>query len=319
MTGTYDIVDVAGGLRFPEGPIALSDGSVLVTEIARGALSVVTDDGYVSVVASTGGGPNGAAIGPDGLVYVCNNGGAVHHERDGLLHPGTLTEAINQGPDYSGGRVERVDLDTGEVEVLFRDVGGVPIRHANDIVFDDTGGFWASDTGKTRSRDRDRAGVIYASPAPEEGTGYRASEVLFPVDGANGLGLSPDGGTLYVAESHSARLSAWDLEGPGSVKVNDSRRLTKRILAALVDGSTVDSLAVDSEGNIAVATIGRGGISVFDPHGTLVEFIPTQDPYTTNICFGGPDLRTAYVTCAGTGRLLRMQWPVSGLPLAFNR
>jgi gluconolactonase len=319
MTGTYDIVDVAGGLRFPEGPIALSDGSVLVMEIARGALSVVTGDGHVTVVASTGGGPNGAAIGPDGLVYVCNNGGAVHHERDGLLHPGTPTEAINQGPDYSGGRIEQVDLDTGDVEVLLRDVGGIPIRHANDIVFDETGGFWVSDTGKTRSRDRDRAGVIYATPAPGQDIGYRTSEVIFPVDGANGLGLSPDGSVLYVVESHSARLSAWDLEGPGSIKGTTGRRATKRILAALLDGSTLDSLAVDSDGNIAVATIGRGGISVFDPQGKTVEFIPTRDPYTTNICFGGPDLRTAYVTCAGTGRLLRMQWPVPGLPLAFNR
>jgi gluconolactonase len=320
MTNTYEITDVAGGLRFPEGPVALADGSVLVTEIAAGRLCRVTPDGQVAVVATVGGGANGAAIGPDGLVYVCNNGGSVHHMRDGLMHPGTETEFFNQGPDYSGGRVERVDLDDGRIEVLFRDVDGIPILSANDIIFDDTGGFWVTDTGKTRRRERDRAGVIYASPAPDQPSGYRATEALFPLEGANGVGLSADGSTLYIAESHSARLRSWRLAGPGAFEVNErGRPVTGRILVALLDGSTFDSLAVDSEGNIAVATIGRGGISVFDPSGALVEFIPTNDPYTTNICFGGPDLRTAYITCAGTGRLLQLRWPVPGLPLAFNR
>jgi len=65
---------IAEGLRFPEGPIAMADGSVLLVEIARGTLSRVRD-GRVEVVADLGGGPNGAAIGPDGACYVCNNGG----------------------------------------------------------------------------------------------------------------------------------------------------------------------------------------------------------------------------------------------------
>jgi gluconolactonase len=69
------IRELATGLLFPEGPVALDDGSVLLVEIARGTLSRVTTDGRVQVVADLGGGPNGAAIGPDGAVYICNNGG----------------------------------------------------------------------------------------------------------------------------------------------------------------------------------------------------------------------------------------------------
>ena len=64
-------------LEFPEGPIWMPDGSVLVVEIKRGTLSRVSPDGTVSVVADLGGGPNGAAIGPDGAAYV-GTGGAVH-------------------------------------------------------------------------------------------------------------------------------------------------------------------------------------------------------------------------------------------------
>ena len=69
------IREIASGLRFPEGPIAMADGSVVLVEIARGTLSRVTPAGKVEVIAELGGGPNGAALGPDGKVYVCNNGG----------------------------------------------------------------------------------------------------------------------------------------------------------------------------------------------------------------------------------------------------
>ena len=67
---------MAEGLEFPEGPIAMGDGSVILTEIHRGTLTRVWPNGRTEVVAQTGGGPNGAAIGPDGAVHVTNNGGA---------------------------------------------------------------------------------------------------------------------------------------------------------------------------------------------------------------------------------------------------
>src|SRR5258706_1117807 len=73
MDMTYELV--AEGLKFPEGPIAMADGSIVLVEIRRGTLSRVTPDGRIEVVAELGGGPNGAAIGPDGAAYVCNNGG----------------------------------------------------------------------------------------------------------------------------------------------------------------------------------------------------------------------------------------------------
>ena len=92
---------VAEGLKFPEGPIAMDDGSVILVEIARGTLTRVLPDGKTEVIAELGGGPNGAALGPDGAVYVCNNGGFTWIEAGPLLFPG------DEAPDYSGGRIER--------------------------------------------------------------------------------------------------------------------------------------------------------------------------------------------------------------------
>lgn len=310
--------EVIGGLQFPEGPVALSSGSVLVTEIRRGTLTEVRPNGTAHIVARLGGGPNGAAIGPDGSVYVCNNGGSVWHERDGITYSGTPEEDINQTADYSGGRIEIVDLTDGSVRVALTECEGRSLRAPNDLVFDESGGFWFTDFGKRRSRDRDRTGVLYVTQGDD---GLAVSEEIFPLNGPNGIGLSPDGSVLYVTETETARLLAWDIVGPGQLSFRDSKRRWGggRLLGARCDGSMFDSLAVDSEGNIAVATLGTGGISVFDPAGKLIDFIDTGDPVTTNICFGGADRRTAYITCAGTGRLLSATWPRPGLPLAFNR
>jgi gluconolactonase len=80
-----------------------------------------------------------------------------------------------------------------------------------------------------------------------------------------------------------------------------------------------DSMAVDAQGNICVATLLHGGISIVSPDGQTVQHIPLPDLYTTNICFGGPGHRTAYITLSGTGRLIAVDdWPVAGLGLNFN-
>ena len=90
---------VTAGLRFPEGPVAMPDGSVLVVEIERRTVTRVAPDGTKTVVAEPGGGPNGLAIGPEGKCYVCNNGGFDWHERNGRLMPGL------QPKDYKGGAI----------------------------------------------------------------------------------------------------------------------------------------------------------------------------------------------------------------------
>src|SRR2546421_6707839 len=133
---------VTDGLGFPEGPIALSDGSVVVVEIKTGNLTRVVPDGKKDVIAHLGGGPNGAAIGPDGKVYVCNNGGFEWTEVMGMQIPG------HQPHDYIGGRIPRGDLDTGEFEDGYTGCHGNPPRGPNDIVFDSRGGVRCPDPGQ---------------------------------------------------------------------------------------------------------------------------------------------------------------------------
>ncbi|MGI4941912.1 MAG: SMP-30/gluconolactonase/LRE family protein, partial [Janthinobacterium lividum] len=76
--------------------------------------------------------------------------------------------------------------------------------------------------------------------------------------------------------------------------------------------------AVDAEGNICVATLISGAITVIAPDGRLIRTVQMPDPYTTNICFGGPELRTAFVTLSGSGRLIAMPWEEAGLRLNFS-
>ena len=303
-----DIRIITEGLKFPEGPIALPDGDVLVVEIGAGCLTRVHPDGSKSVVARPGGGPNGAAIGPDGKCYVCNNGGFRMIERDGKLYP------AGQAPDYSGGRIERIDLESGAVEVLYTHCDGVALKGPNDIVFDRQGGFWFTDHGKERKRDRDVTGIYYATA---DGSSIR--EEIFPSEAPNGIGLSPAEDEIYVAETHTGRVWAYPLSGPGRVA---SPRIPirggqGRLVAGLPGLQLLDSLAVDSAGNICVATIHNGGITVLPPDGSHIHHVPMPDPITTNICFGGPDLKTAYITLSSMGRLVATDWPRPGLALNF--
>jgi gluconolactonase len=302
------IREIATGLKFPEGPIALPDGDVLLVEIARGTLSRVKPDGRIEVVAHTGGGPNGAAMGPDGKVWICNNGGFEWIDMGG----GRLRPA-HQPKDYSGGRIERVDLATGAVEVVYTHGPNGPLRGPNDLVFDADGGLWFTDLGKTRARDLDYGAVYYARP-----DGSSIVEVVQPMLTPNGIGLSPDGKRLYVAETRAGRLWAWDIEGPGKLRKQPFPSPWGGKL--MVDMSTYrlfDSLAVDAAGNVCIASLMEGGITVVSPEGGELEFIPMPDVYTTNLCFGGPGLKTAFVTLSTTGKLVAIDWPRAGTPLNF--
>ena len=299
---------IAEGLGFPEGPIVLLDGSLLVVEIAAGCLSRIKPSGERVVVAQLGGGPNGAAIGPDGRCYVCNNGGFVWRERAGVLLP------RGSAPDYKNGSIQAVDLQTGAVEVLYERCGEQPLNGPNDIAFDAHGGFWFTDHGHTHKRSRDRGAIYYALA-----DGSSIQEAVFPLDGPNGIALSPDGRTLYAAETFSARIWAWDIVGPGQLASAPRNLLagTGRLVTTLSGLHLCDSMAVDVEGNLHVATI-PNGISVISPAGKLLAQFPMPEPYATNVCFGGPDLRTAFVTLSSTGRVVTYDSPWAGAPLPYQ-
>jgi gluconolactonase len=292
----HNVKLLADGLSFPEGPVARPDGSVLVVEIHAGVVRRVgPKSGRTEVVADCGGGPNGAAVGPDGALYVCNNGGA--------------------WPDYTGGAIQRVDLVSGRVDDVYREANGVPLSAPNDIVFERTGNFWFTDFGKRKGRQRDEGRVLYAAP-----DGSMIAEVLTSLDAPNGIGLSPDDSTLYFSETFTGRLHRRSIVGPGDLEPVDAFD-PRAVVCGLPGLQMFDSLAVDSTGAVAVATLGAGCITAISPTSGAVaqRWLPDEfeDSMPTNLCFSLDGQGLAYVTLSTTGRLVSCQWPVPGHPLAF--
>jgi len=241
-----DFEVVTTGLRFPEGPIAMPDGSVVLVEIAAGRLSRVHPGGEIEVIADLGGGPNGAAIGPDGHCYVCNDGGFNWVEQDGILFP------VGTPDDYAGGRIERVDLTTGEFEILYSECNGHRLNGPNDIVFDRHGGFWFTDTGKLFDRRIERGGLYYATV-----DGNHIEEVLYPLDLPNGLGLSPNEDRVYVAETYVGRIWQYPIAAPGKL-ADPVIGNADNLVYAPGGVAGFDSTAMERDGNICQATVFAG-------------------------------------------------------------
>ncbi len=324
MTGTTTLASAAyqnlpatllvDGLLFPEGPLVLPDGSLLVCEIMGERITHVRQraDGSWEKEqwASVPGGPNGAALAADGSVYVCNNGGSFTWlERGGLKFPGPLPTT------WSGGRIERVDPATRAVTELYRtsiaaDGTEVALRGPNDLVLDGHGGMWFTDHGVRTERTGDRTGIHYALL-----DGSSCREVIFPVSEPNGIGLTSAGDRLWWAETHTGRIFSREITAPGVVGAPGA---FNGLAAGLSGMRLLDSLAVDADGNACVATLVDSGITVCSVSGETVTMkLPEEfrDPLVTNICFGGHDLRTAYITLSGTGRLVSVPWPVAGAPM----
>lgn len=300
---------VTDGLEFPEGPVVMADGSVIVVEIAGPRLTRVLPDGRTEVIAEwdnpASAGPNGAAIGPDGAIYICNNGGFLWSEVNGMRFPIDRATGSNQAPEYVTGSIDRVDLATGEITTLYDQCDGHRLCGPNDIVFDRTGGFWFTDLGKQRVRDLDKGAVYYAAP-----DGSSITRCIDNIDHPNGCGLSPDGTTLFVATTTTGRLWAYNVVAPGELESPRGTCVANTL-------GHLDSMAVEADGTAVVAAL-RDGLLVVRPDGTH-QFEPVEDqPLVTNVAFGGPDRMTAYITESAIGRLIATDWPRPGLELEFN-
>ncbi len=330
---------LSSNLKYPEGPIHCSDGSIILVEIMGQQLSIVPPDGGPSKpLAALPGGPNGAAAGPDGHVYVCNDGGF-----DWLPIPLPNKQQLwvggNEPSTYVGGSLQQVNPANGEVKTLYTECTerfappnaywNPPflLRGPDDLVFDEAGGIWFSDYGKIRARDRDITAVYYATP-----DGKSIRQMIYPLNSPNGIGLSPDGKKLYVALTFERKILSYDVPEPGVIAPNKGVLDGSSLLAAnLVGQSVLDSMALDVEGNVYVATMlpagnnpmSNGGISIVSPKGE-VEYVPLElpneefAPLPSNICFGGKDMKTVYVTCGASGHLLKMPSSIPGLKLNFN-
>jgi gluconolactonase len=336
---------VVADLGYPEGPVYEPDGSILLVEIKAERLARVKPDGTVETVAKIKGGPNGAALGPDGQVYIANSGGFDWLEVP--LGKQTISIGTTQPDTYEGGRIERVNIQTGELESLHRscskgwDNAGfgvrdpkavnfpdpVSLRGPDDLVFDKSGGYWISDFGKQRPRDADVTGIFYV-----DADGNSISEAVFPLAAPNGIALSPAEDRVYAALTYTRQVLYWELDGPGKIKPNPATMDGSYLLSAKLPGQAIlDSIAVDEDGNVYVATMlpegntpmSNGGITVISADGKSMDFMEINiqgefAPLPSNLCFGGADRKTMYVTCGASGLLVKAQVHVPGLALNFN-
>ncbi|MGB7405823.1 MAG: SMP-30/gluconolactonase/LRE family protein [Pacificimonas sp.] len=303
---------VTKDLRFPEGPVWMKDGSVIVTEIEAGRITRVAPDGTKTTVAEPGGGPNGLAIGPDGALYCCNNGGFEwESDQNGLLIPGKAAA------DYSGGRIERIDIETGEVTTLYTECDGHKFSGPNDIVFEapdangGAGGFWFTDLGKVRDHGHDHGGLYWAKAD--------GSEVKRAAYGPNmnGVGLSPDGKTVYTALTNERLLLSFNIIGPGEVEASAFPAFPGHVLHSFPGRTLLDSLAVEADGHVCVATLLEApGVAAIHPESGEREQFDFPDLLTTNIVFGGEDMRDAWICLSTTGKLAKCRWPRTGLRLS---
>jgi gluconolactonase len=274
---------LAGDLLFPEGPVWLGPDRVAFTEI-RGQRVSLWDHGTVSVVAATGGGANGAALGPDGALYVANNGGLAMDE-SGVWH----------APDPIPGRIQRVTFDGAVTDVAVR-LPGAPPNRPNDLCFGPDGLLYYTDPHDWERGLRVGTGRVCRLTL--DGRVELLTEVpSFP----NGIAFSP-GNHLYVAQSITRSILVMD-PFPGA---------TPREHCQLPRGYP-DGFCFDRAGRLYVAGSLGDVLVVFEPDGRVRQLIDMgKGSAPTNCCLGDGRL---YVTCAGTGTLEAFDVGVEALPL----
>jgi gluconolactonase len=246
---------VCSDLGYPEGPVYCSNGDIILVEIRGDAradgysgndenkfepcISRISPAGERTILAKIPGGPNGAAVGPDGDIYICNDGGF-----DWIPVPlpaplPTVWFGQGQPPWYTGGKLQKYSPSSGNVTDLYQQCStrmkrvmdpakktdqfvrvadwcpAYPLCGLDDLVFDKAGGMWFTDYGKSRERDKDVTAVYYALP-----DGSDIKQMIYPMAEPNGIALSPDGGRLYVAHTFERRVLYYELSAPGVIKPN---------------------------------------------------------------------------------------------------
>jgi gluconolactonase len=280
MTETRAIATLAVDVGRCEGPVACRDGSTVFVSLDHGVVYRL-HEGETSRLAVTGGGPNGAAEGCDGSIYVAQNGGK---------------PPARYWPFVTGG--VQIVRRSGRVDWLTQD----PVS-PNDICFGPDGALWLTDP--TRRRPARDDGRLWRCD-PETGE----AELLVSVPWyPNGIAFGPEDDAVYVASTGDARIVRFPLAG--------GRLGTPEVFARMPHGMP-DGLAFDETGNLLVAAGSPGGdgdIQTFDRDGRLLDlFQPGPGPAYTNLALTAD--RRLLITDSENHRLLEVTgWPAAGLPL----
>lgn len=290
-------LEIATSVSMLEGPAMDPEGNVYFTDILMQRIMRLGTDGKVSIFREKSNVANGLVFDFQGRLIAAEGSTSPTAERNGLKTGGIP-------------RVTRTDVKTGKIEVLADKYDGKPLSGPNDVTIDAKGRLYVTDSD---------GGAVYRIDAP----GKVARILARPdIQRPNGIQISPDDGILYLVEANGAQDGArlirrYDLLPDGTVR-------NMRVLYNFYPGRSADGISIDTQGNLYAAaglhrTRGTAetldtkcGVYVISPQGTLLKFIPVPEDYITNTAFGGPDMKTLYITAGKT--LYRMRNDIAGLP-----
>jgi gluconolactonase len=258
---------LAGGFSFTEGPAADAEGNVFFTDQPNDRILKWGIDGKLATFLQPSGRSNGLCFDAKGDLW------AAADEKNELW---------------------RID-PTGHGTVVVKEYNGKLLNGPNDIWIRADGGlyftdpFYKRDYWKRGPKEQDREAVYFLA-----GEGKPLVRVVDDLRQPNGIIGTPDGQTLYIADIGAGRTYAYDIQEDGTLK-------NKREFCRL--GS--DGMTIDSEGNVYLT---GNGVTVFDKGGKQIEKIRVpREGWTANVCFGGPDRQTLFITASQGLYGLRMR------------
>jgi gluconolactonase len=292
--GVAQPLEIATALAFTEGPTVDQDGNVYFTELVAQRIMKLSPKGVLTTFREQSNNANGLLIDSQGRLIACEGADS--------QRTGELRKFVP--------RVTRTDLRTGTVEVLADNYQGKPFVGPNDVTID----------GKGRLYFTDLTGVaVYRIDGP----GHLTRILSAPdIQRPNGIQISPDDTQLYLIEANQAAggarmIRAYDLKPDGTTG-------NMRVHYNFYPGRSADGMSIDTQGNL-YASAGmnqlrgtsetldtKAGVYVISPQGKLLKFIPIPEDFITNNAFGGPDMKTLYVTAGKT--LFKVRTEIAGLP-----
>ena len=293
LSASAQEIQIATTLSFTEGPAVDRAGNVYFTDLITQRIMKLGTNGVLSTFRENSNVANGLLIDSEGRLVACE--GATFEQ------PGVK---ISGRP-----RVTRTNLTTGGMEVLADGYDGKPLDGPNDVTMDGRGRLYFTDLS---------GAAVYRIDAP----GNVARILTAPeIQRPNGIQVSPDDRKLYLVEANGAQggarmIRSYDLQPDGTVR-------NMKVHYNFSPGRSADGMSIDSQGNL-YASAGmsqlRGtsetldtktGVHVISREGKLVKFIPIPEDFITNNAFGGPDMKTLYVTAGKT--LYKLRTEIAGL------
>jgi gluconolactonase len=264
------LAKLAEGFKFTEGPAADAKGNVYFTDQPNDRILMWGTDGKLTTFMEPCGRSNGLCFGPDGRLWACAD------EKNELW---------------------TIDVATKKHTVVVKDYQGKLLNGPNDVWVRPDGGvyftdpYYQRDYWKRGPKEQDQQAVYYLTP-----DGKTLTRVAADLKQPNGIIGTPDGKTLYVADIGANKSFVYTIKEDGSLA--DKKLFCEQ-------GS--DGMTLDEKGNVYLT--GKG-VSVYDKAGKKVQQIDVPEGWTANVCFGGTDMKTLFITAST--RLYGLKMAVKG-------